>query len=229
MDLPSGIFDLIMDFMPMPGEWNWALEILKRRSQLQPQQSLLDLCKLMDELLADACMFKGSNQSLLLCRLNQNPQIYPYLSAEWRIPPGLISSTRVWADVQSLMHRTMPDFDVTMKQPIIRNMHAAACELNRWNASQTHPYKVLTELTGSHSAANELLNRLNPQRRVRKREEGFDEDGSQHGTLETIMEQDTETEMQNDVDADDTQDDDSDAEPEPMAAQLNFGLAPGTI
>ena len=123
----------------------------------------------------------------------------------------------------------MPDFDVTMKQPIIRNMLIAACELNRWSGIQTHPYKVLAEITGSHSAANELLNRLNPQRRVRKREEGFDEDGSQHGTLETIMEQDTETEMQNDVDADDTQDDDSEAEAEALAAQLNFGLAPGTF
>lgn len=229
MDLPGGIFDHIMDYMPLPTEWNWSLDILKRRCQLQPQQSLLDMCKLMDELLADACIFKGSNQSLLLCRLNQNPQIYPYLSSEWRMPPGLISSTRVWADVQSLMHRTMPDFDVTLKPPLIRNMHIAVCELSRWSSSQSHPYKVLVDMTGSHSAANELLNRLNPQRRVRKREEGYDDDGSQHGTLETIMEQDTETEMQNDIDADDTQDDDSEVEAGAVNAQINFGLAPGTF
>lgn len=229
MDLPGGIFDLIMDFMPMPGEWTWALEILKRRCQLQPQQSMLDMCKLMDEILADAGIFKGSNQSLLLCRLNQNPQIYPYLSSEWRMSPGLISSTRVWADVQSLMHRTMPDFDMAFKLPIIRSMHSAACELSRWSGNQSHPYRVLVETTGSHAAANELLNRLNPQRRMRKRDDGMDDDASQHGTLETIMEQDTETEMQNDADADDTQDEDSDAEAEAMTAQINFGLAPGSF
>jgi hypothetical protein len=135
------------------------------------------------------------------------------------MPADIINNTRVWGDVQSLINRASFESEINIKPPMVRNLHVAACELCLWSKNRVSTYRTLMEKTGSPSAANELLNRLNPVRRTRKLslEEHLlsglsgrctDDDLSvgQSGALETLMDQeDTETEMHNDADADDTQ------------------------
>ena len=74
MDLPPGVFELIADMLPMPRVWQWSILRLKRRCKLAPHQAVCDITIIMDEILTDACVFAGHQQSLLV-RINQNPQV----------------------------------------------------------------------------------------------------------------------------------------------------------
>lgn len=74
MDLPPGVFELIADMLPMPRVWHWSILRLKRRCKLAPHQAVCDINIIMDEILTDACIFPGPQQSLLV-RMSQNPQV----------------------------------------------------------------------------------------------------------------------------------------------------------
>jgi Ankyrin repeats (3 copies) len=74
MDLPPGVFELIADMLPMPRVWHWSILRLKRRCKLAPHQAVCDINIIMDEILTDACIFPGPQQSLLV-RISQNPQV----------------------------------------------------------------------------------------------------------------------------------------------------------
>jgi hypothetical protein len=75
MELPPGVFELIADMLPMPRVWQWSLMRLRQRCRLASQQAVIDMSILMDEILADANMFKGHNQQQLLVKLNRNPEV----------------------------------------------------------------------------------------------------------------------------------------------------------
>jgi hypothetical protein len=79
MTLPTGIYDLIVDFLPVPREWAYSLELYRKRSlslpHPGPQQCVSDICNSMDEMLADANIFRGTNQKMLICKLNNNRQV----------------------------------------------------------------------------------------------------------------------------------------------------------
>lgn len=74
MDLPPGVFELIADMLPMPRVWQWSILRLKKRCKLAPHQAVCDINTIMDEILTDACLFAGHQQSLLV-RINQNSQV----------------------------------------------------------------------------------------------------------------------------------------------------------
>ena len=225
LTLPPGIYDLICEFMPLPRVWNWTLEVLKKRCTLIPQACAVDLSIMLDEMLTDADIFKGSQQKLLVMKLNSNPQIFNYLVSEWKMPPILINHLRVWADVQSILNRAVLEYEFSLKLPMIRSMYGVCMDLLRWSQNRCSPYRVLVETVGYSSLANDLLLKLNPAAKGRKMYLGHpedpnsllayghvygssgmggDEDMSMVGT-ETVMDQDTETELHNDLDADDTQ------------------------
>ena len=75
MDLPNGVFELILDLMPIPRLWQWSLMKLKRRCKLAPHQAVLDISIIMDEILTDAKIFNGMKQHNLLTRIARNPNV----------------------------------------------------------------------------------------------------------------------------------------------------------
>jgi len=75
MGLPMGIFDLIVEYMPLPRVWMWSMHRLRDRCKLAPQQAVKDLYIIADEVLCDAEIFRGKDQSNLLIRINQNPHV----------------------------------------------------------------------------------------------------------------------------------------------------------
>lgn len=75
MELPFGVFELIVEFMPSPRVWQWAMWRLTERAKLAPHQSIKDIGYIMDEILADSNIFVGSDQSNLLIRINRSPEV----------------------------------------------------------------------------------------------------------------------------------------------------------
>ena len=75
MGLPSGLFETVMEFLPMPRIWQWALVRIKSRCKLSPYQAMLDTCTVMDEILCDANIFAGKDQTNLLMKINKSPQV----------------------------------------------------------------------------------------------------------------------------------------------------------
>lgn len=75
MGLPSGVFELIAEYIPLPRVWQWSLLRLKRRCKLAPHQAVIDLSIIMDEILRDANIFSGRDQSNLLMKINNSPQV----------------------------------------------------------------------------------------------------------------------------------------------------------
>lgn len=75
MSLPSGIFELIMEMLPLPRVWQWSLLRLKRRCKLAPHQAVQDLSIIMDEIIRDSSIFAGGDQTNLLMKINRSPQV----------------------------------------------------------------------------------------------------------------------------------------------------------
>lgn len=75
MDLPDGIFDLIVDFMPSPRIWQWSLWRLRKRCRLAPHVAINDISKIMDEILCDSNIFSSANQSQLLVRISRDSSV----------------------------------------------------------------------------------------------------------------------------------------------------------
>lgn len=75
MSLPSRLFELVMEYMPLPRVWQWSLLRLKRRCKLAPQQAVQDMSVIMDEILCDSAIFAGTDQKNLLIKINRSPQV----------------------------------------------------------------------------------------------------------------------------------------------------------
>lgn len=75
MSMPSGVFELIMDYMPLPRIWQWSLLRLSRRCKLAPQQAMIDMSIIMDEILKDTMIFAGLDQTNQLVKISRSPQV----------------------------------------------------------------------------------------------------------------------------------------------------------
>lgn len=75
MGLPSGLYEQIMEYLPLPRVWQWSLVRLKRRCKLAPYQAVQDLSIIMDEILCDSAIFSGTDQKNLLLKLQRSPQV----------------------------------------------------------------------------------------------------------------------------------------------------------
>jgi hypothetical protein len=75
MSLPDGVFELVMDMLPLPRIWHWSLERLARRCKLAPHQAMIDMSVMMDEILSDLQVIRGKNQSNLLIKISRSPQV----------------------------------------------------------------------------------------------------------------------------------------------------------
>ena len=128
-DLPDGLFELIVDFMPLPRIWHWSLLRLKRRCRFAPKQAVSDLSVMLDEMLTDLSVFPGS-QKLQLVRLAQSRAAQHSLIHDLKMPSHIVNSLCVWADVQSLNERT-GDAEVSFKPILASNMMNVAVEVFR--------------------------------------------------------------------------------------------------
>lgn len=75
MNLPSGLFETIMEYLPSPRIWQWSLTRVKNRCKLNPYQAMLDISTIMDEILCDSCIFCGEDQTMLLNKISRSPQV----------------------------------------------------------------------------------------------------------------------------------------------------------
>jgi len=142
LTMPPGIFEHIVDFMPLPRVWQWSLMRLKARCKLCPLQALVDISILMDEILIDANIFGMKNQSNLLVLIARNPQLHGYLMEQLGMPEPLLQSLVTWADIQSLLQRSS-EVEVTFKTQMARQMHTAAIALYRWHRHRSAASKAL--------------------------------------------------------------------------------------
>lgn len=75
MGMPNGVFELIMDYMPLPRIWQWSLLRLSRRCKLAPQQAMIDMSIIMDEILKDTIIFAGLDQTNQMVKITRSPQV----------------------------------------------------------------------------------------------------------------------------------------------------------
>jgi hypothetical protein len=73
--MPDGVFEHIMEYLPLPRVWQWSLLRLPRRCKLAPNQAMLDMSVIMDEILRDSLIFAGADQTNLLVKLNRSPHV----------------------------------------------------------------------------------------------------------------------------------------------------------
>jgi hypothetical protein len=70
-----GVFECIVEYIPLPRMWQWQLSRIQHRCVLAPQITMCDLSKIADEILADTSVFRGKNQQNLLVRLARNSEV----------------------------------------------------------------------------------------------------------------------------------------------------------
>jgi hypothetical protein len=75
MAMPPGVFELIMEMLPMPRIWQWSLLRMPRRCKLAPQQAMIDMSIIMDEILKDSVIFAGMDQTNQMVKINRSPQV----------------------------------------------------------------------------------------------------------------------------------------------------------
>lgn len=160
-DMPEGVFEHIMEFMPSPRVWAWSLQRLRRRCKLAPLQAVMDISVIMDEILQDANIFAGSDQEYLLTKINRSPQIHQYLEERHGMSPALLHSLCGWADVQSLLMRHVEvDQQVSFRANLARKMLATAIELYRWFKHRCQPVKILNLTTMAASLSTTAVGNM---------------------------------------------------------------------
>jgi len=76
MSLPSGVFELVMEMLPSPRVWQWSLFRMPRRCKLAPQQAMIDMSIMIDEILKDSVLFGGEDQRNQLIKISRSPQVF---------------------------------------------------------------------------------------------------------------------------------------------------------
>mmetsp|Transcript_1189 Transcript_1189/g.1931 ORF Transcript_1189/g.1931 Transcript_1189/m.1931 type:complete len:639 (+) Transcript_1189:157-2073(+) len=129
MKLPLGVYELVMEYLPVPRMWQWSLNRLKRRIGLAPHPSTVDVSLILDEMIADMNLFPG-RQKAHLVRIARSPAIQQILCKEYHFSIPLVNSVLCWSDVQSLSFRTT-ETDVLFKQNLAKKYLGLAVALYR--------------------------------------------------------------------------------------------------
>lgn len=80
LTLPHGVFENVMEFLPLPRVWSWSLSHMLRRCRLAAQQTVVDLTTLIDEILCDSCVVGDDVQKQILVKIARSPQVKLSLS-----------------------------------------------------------------------------------------------------------------------------------------------------
>ena len=141
--LPMGLFEYIVDYLPAPPMARWHLMRMSRRCELAPQVTVQDLSVFMDEVLADACVFKGP-QTGLLVSVSRDPSAQAYMLEHGVVDSEHVTDMVTWSDVQSILAR-VGEAEVAFKASFVARFFAAALSLYkhmRNQASFLHVQKV---------------------------------------------------------------------------------------
>jgi hypothetical protein len=149
-DLPLGVHELVVDFLPAPRIWKTCIHRLKRRVTLAPQAATLDISIMLDEMITDMCLFRPPHQRGHLVTLSRSEAVRQYLREQWHMPVGLMEELVSWSDVQSLIARSA-DCDVTFKANLARKFLLLAASLHRFISSVSNP-RVLFSFSTLRSA-----------------------------------------------------------------------------
>lgn len=77
MNMPSGVFETIMEFLPLPRVWDWVLQKLKVRCEWNVFEAMVDTGILIDEIMSDLNIFSavdGCCKNMLIA-LNRTPLV----------------------------------------------------------------------------------------------------------------------------------------------------------
>lgn len=133
LNLPSGVFESVIEFLPMPRVWSWSLSHMHLRCRLAPHQAVIDLSMLMDEVLRDMNVIGDPVQKDLLVKLARSPHLHDLLIEHYGITPAFLDKLCAWADVQSLVSRlSKNETEVEYKFPLARQMVHSAIYVYRW-------------------------------------------------------------------------------------------------
>ena len=137
LSLPEGLYFHIMGFVPQPRIWRWQLKGIKSRSHLDVRQAMIDASSVIDDILTDANIYAGSDQTRLMCRIAVNPQLHPVLEHALGLKKqNLVEMITKNSDLQSLLHRTT-DADCTFKLPLARRLFRVAVTLFKWQLGRS--------------------------------------------------------------------------------------------
>lgn len=144
-DLPLGVYELVVDFLPAPRIWKTGIHRLKRRVTLAPQAATLDISIMIDEMLTDMSLFHAppSAQRGHLVTVARSEGMAKYLSEQWHMPSSLLRELVVWSDVQSLIARSA-DIDVSFKANLARRFLQLAASLYRYSSTYANPRMLFT-------------------------------------------------------------------------------------
>lgn len=148
-DLPLGVHELVIEFLPSPRIWKSCIHRLKRRVALAPQAATLDISILIDEMITDMCIFNTPQQQSHLVTMARNDMTVKYLSEQWHMPSSLLEELVTWSDVQSLIARSA-DCDITFKPNLARKFLLLAASLYRFLSSYSNP-RVLFSMSTARS------------------------------------------------------------------------------
>ena len=137
-DLPLGVHELVIDFLPAPRIWKTCIHRLKRRVTLAPQAATLDISIMLDEMITDMCLFSTPRKQGQLVTLSRHESIINYLSEQWHMPTCLTKELVTWSDVQSLIARSA-DCDITFKANLARKFLLLAASMYRYLSSISNP------------------------------------------------------------------------------------------
>lgn len=146
-DLPLGVHEMVIEYLPAPRIWKTCIHRLKRRVTLAPQAATLDISIMLDEMITDMCIFRPPQQRGHLVTLARNESVMKYLAEQWHMPKNLIQELAVWSDVQSLIARSA-DCDVTFKANLAKKFLLLAASMYRFLSSHSN-LRMLYSLTSS--------------------------------------------------------------------------------
>ncbi len=140
--MPLGVFEQIIEFIPLPRVWENNLTRLGARSKLAPLQTLMDTSTMIDEILSDTLVFTCPAQKQLLVKLSRCPAAVTYLKFKLRMPEVLLEALVTWADTQSLLYRSS-ETEVVFKAAFARNFITIAFHLFRWFRTMTTASRIV--------------------------------------------------------------------------------------
>jgi hypothetical protein len=228
-DLPLGVHELVIDFLPAPRIWKTCLHRLRRRVTLAPQAATLDISIMLDEMITDMCLFRSPRRHGHLITMSRHESVTKYLLEQWHMPQGLVQELVMWSDVQSLISRSA-DCDVTFKANLAKKFLNLAVSMYRYISSYSNP-QVLFSLSnagrsrgfsdrrGSSMGLNRVLSSSSSASGSICGQKGSDDGGESGGEdqKEDVDEQDNHCNEMMDIDflvdiEDDDDDDDVDDE-----------------
>jgi hypothetical protein len=129
--LPDGVFEVVLDFLPMPRIWHWSLLRLKRRTRTASKQAVTDVSIMLDEMLKDLNIFPREASGMLLVTLSRDKALQRALVRELKMPQALVDSLVQWSDIQSLNQRSS-DSDVSFRPVLAYNFMNVAVDLFKY-------------------------------------------------------------------------------------------------